>query len=140
MNSVVCSTGGSSSYSCSKSSFKSGATKGQDLKTTNNGTYQLWSVTDILELGLWCLMSQSVIINSLNKTMGVIWNRNCLPLASAWDHPGFNDGVHVAHLFSFLCYAFLLVFVLCIVPNVADVHGQSIINCFFGLFLRLFIS
>ena len=54
--------------------------------------------------------------------------RNYLPFVmSMWVPPWVFSGIHVAHLFSFLCCAFCFVnvFILCLMPSVADVSGLS---------------
>jgi hypothetical protein len=76
--------------------------------------------------------------------ISVFWT--CLSFVGAWVHPPVLCGVHIAHLFSFLCCVFVLfVFILCLVypmlpvsrdclhpvscvPNVASFSGLSILN------------
>ena len=53
----------------------------------------------------------------------LITNRNCLPFASTWVHPGYFDGVRVANRFSVLCPYFLSFMLWCPLrfPHKSDV-------------------
>ena len=54
----------------------------------------------------------------------LITNRNCLPFASTWVHPGYFDGVRVANRFSVLCPYFLSFMLWCPLrfPHKSDVR------------------
>jgi len=69
---------------------------------------------------------------------------NRLPFASTWVHPLFYSGIHVAHLFSFLCcvefyFCFVCFRPVTCMPDVArpTVCGLCILDCPFGFSLSL---
>lgn len=75
---------------------------------------------------IFLLLQQSKhsFIGSSNQ--GLLTN---VPFAGIWIHPVFG-GVHVAH-FQVFCVAFLalIVFILCLAPNIARISDLSIVGC-----------